>query len=126
MILLDTSVLIDAITGPRRAASALRSAIEQGERIQIPSLALFEWRRGPRTPSELAHQEALFPSSEAIPFGHSEAILAAELYRRVGRARSRQIDLAIAACAIVRGARLWTQNVADFRDIPALTTYTQV
>ena len=126
MILLDTSVLIDALTGSKRAAPALRTTIEQGERIQIPSLVLFEWRHGPRTPQELAHQEALFPSNEAIPFGSSEAILAADLYRCIGRARSREIDLAIAACAIVRGARLWTQNVSDFRDIPGLTNYTPV
>ncbi len=64
--------------------------------------------------------------AEAIPFGSSEAILAADLYRCIGRARSREIDLAIAACAIMRGARLWTQNVTDFSDIPGLTNYTPV
>jgi predicted nucleic acid-binding protein len=28
--------------------------------------------------------------------------------------------LAIAACAIVRDAELWTLNLADFKDIPQL------
>ena len=89
----------------------------------IPSLVLFEWRRGPRWPPELALQEALFPSDEAIPFGPAEAIQAAELYRSVGRHRSREVDLAIAAYAIELGAELWTQNLSDFIDIPGLRIY---
>ena len=44
-----------------------------------------------------------------------------ELYRRLRRPRHREIDLAIAACAIVHGAELWTLNPQDFRDIPGLT-----
>ena len=90
----------------------------------IPSLVLFEWRRGPRKPPELALQEALFPSDEVIPFGPAAAIQAAELYRSVGRSRPREVDLAIAACAITLGAELWTQNLSDFIDIPGLRTYT--
>jgi len=90
----------------------------------IPSLVLFEWRRGPRRPPELALQEALFPSDEAIPFGPAEAIQAAELCRSVGRPRSREVDLAIAAYAITLGAELWTQNPSDFIDIPGLRIYT--
>jgi len=30
------------------------------------------------------------------------------------------MDLAIAACARIRDAFLWTLNVADFKDIPQL------
>ena len=121
MILLDTSVLIDSLSGPRRSARALRAVIEDGERILIPSLVLYEWLRGPRVASEIAAQEALFPSETAIAFGPREASLSAELYRFVPRPRGREIDLAIAACAIIREARLWTLNRADFRDIPQLT-----
>ncbi|MBV9405564.1 MAG: type II toxin-antitoxin system VapC family toxin [Acidobacteriaceae bacterium] len=121
MILLDTSLLIDSLSGPRRSARALRAVIEDGERILIPSLVLYEWLRGPRVPSEIAAQEALFPSETAIAFGPREASLSAELYRFVPQPRGREIDLAIAACAIIREARLWTLNRADFRDIPQLT-----
>lgn len=120
MTLLDTSVLIDSFSGPRRSLPSLRAAIEQGERLLIPSLVLYEWLRGPRLPSELALQEALFPAQHAIMFGHREASLSADLYRSLKRARGREIDLGIAACAIVRDAGLWTLNVADFRDIPQL------
>ena len=123
MILLDTSVLVDALTGPKRSASALRRAIDHGELIVIPSLALFEWLRGPRTIPELEAQEALFPRRQAAAFGHREAGLAAELYSQVARPRGREIDIAIAACAIVRAASLWTLNRADFADLPGLEVY---
>lgn len=120
MILLDTSVLIDGLTGPRRSAAALRDAIERGERLILPSLVLYEWLRGPRRPEELAAQEALFPGDSAVPFGPQESALAASIYRRIRRARGREIDLAIAACTLARDARLWTLNLEDFEDIPGL------
>jgi predicted nucleic acid-binding protein len=34
------------------------------------------------------------------------------------------MDIAIAACALERGARLWTLNPDDFRDLPGLELYT--
>ena len=46
--------------------------------------------------------------------------MAARLYQQVRRARSREIDLAIAACAITREIPLWTLNRKDFDDIPGL------
>lgn len=120
MTVLDTSVLVDSLAGAKRSARALRAAIEQGERILVPALVLYEWFRGPRSPLEIAAQEALFPSDAAVVFGAREASMSAELYRSVPRARGREIDIAIAACAIVRNADLWTLNKADFRDIPQL------
>jgi len=123
VIVLDTSVLIDALSGPRRSGPALRRAIEAGERILLPSLVLYEWLRGPRQPQELAAQEALFPSALALAFGPAEAARAAQLYVTLPRGRGREIDLAIAACALTLGARLWTLNPRDFRDLPGLLLY---
>ncbi len=120
MILLDTSALIDSLSGPKRSAAALRAAIERGERILLPSLVLYEWLRGPRLPEEVEAQETLFPSARAVPFGPEEAAEAARLYARLPRSLGREIDLAIAACAILWDAELWTLNVQDFRDIPEL------
>jgi predicted nucleic acid-binding protein len=117
MILLDTSVLIDALTGPKRSGPRLRQLIEDGERISLSSIVAFEWRRGPRTPEEIADQEALFPIHDSVPFGAEAAIVAAESYRKISRPRGREFDIAIAACAIVHDAILWTLNPADFRDI---------
>jgi len=84
-------------------------------------LVLFEWRRGPRIPEEIEDQESLFPTDQIIPFGPAEALLAADLYRKLKRARGREHDIAIAACAIAHDARLWTLNPTDFKDIPKLT-----
>jgi predicted nucleic acid-binding protein len=120
VIIIDTSALVDSLSGPRRSAPALRSLIEGGERVVVPALVLYEWLRGPRLPEELAAQEALFPADTAIPFGPEDAALSASLYRTVGRPRGREIDLAIAACAIARQAALWTLNTRDFEDIPGL------
>jgi predicted nucleic acid-binding protein len=123
VIVLDTSVLVDALCGPRRSAPGLRRAIEQSERILLPSLVLYEWLRGPRESEELAAQEALFPASMALPFGPAEATRAAQLYVSLPRGRGREIDLAIAACALTLGARLWTLNRRDFRDLAGLELY---
>lgn len=123
MIHLDTSLLVDALTGPRRSARTLRRALEDGERFFLSTLVLYEWLRGPRIESELSDQEALFPSADAVAFGPREASLAAELYRVVPRARRREFDLVVAACALVNEAALWTLNSQDFQDIPGLILF---
>jgi predicted nucleic acid-binding protein len=118
---LDTSVLISGIGGP--LAPALRQAIAERHRLQLSTLVLYEWLRGPRTEAELELQDALFPSEEAIAFGASEAHRAAVLYSSVKRSRGREIDLAIAACAIEHGAALWTSNARNFSDLPGLRLF---
>jgi predicted nucleic acid-binding protein len=123
---LDTSVVIDALTGPHRSLAALERTIAAGHVIGVAALALYEWLRGPRTEVELRDQQALLPMSEAHPFGSDEAATAAALYRRLKRPRGRDMDIAIAACAIERRARLWTLNPQDFRDIPHLQLYEPV
>ena len=120
MIHLDTSVLIDALTGPRRSAPQLRKWIDNRERILLSTLVLYEWLRGPRLREEIEAQATLFPSAMAIPFGPQEAVVAADLYRALHRPRGRELDLAVAACALTHGAALWTLNPGDFRDIPNL------
>ena len=120
MILLDTSALIDGLTRDRPLLAALTRMLEQGERLSVSTLVLYEWLRGPRLPQELAVQEIMFPSEAALPFEAVDAHISAELYRTVSGARSREIDIAIAACAIRREAELWTVNRADFADIPRL------
>lgn len=120
MILVDTSALVRSLTGARDALPRLEELITAGERLRLASLVLYEWRRGPRTPDELAYQEDLFPSDEALPFDSAAALRAADLFRALGRPRQRQIDLAIAATALTAGGQLWTLNADDFADVPEL------
>ena len=120
---LDTSVLVDALTGRRRSFAALERTVARGHVIATSALALYEWLRGPRTPEELDDQEALLPSTDARGFGPAEAARAAALYRIVKRARGRDMDIAIAACALEHGAHVWTLNPDDFKDLPELKLY---
>lgn len=120
---LDTSVLVDALTGPRDSLSLLERAIAAGHVLGTSTLVLYEWLRGPRTEDELADQEAVLPAAAVREFGAAEAARAAQMYRGLKRARGRDLDIAIAACALEHGARLWTLNPDDFRDLDGLELY---
>jgi predicted nucleic acid-binding protein len=121
IIHLDTSLLIDAASEP--GASRLRQAAEAGHVLTFSTIVLFEWLRGPRADAELGLQRTIFPESALAPFGIDAARTAARLYRTVKRPRSREFDIAVAACAIEHEAALWTLNPRDFADIPGLTLY---
>lgn len=118
---IDTSALVDSLTGPRRSLPRLTTIVREGHRIALSSLVFYEWRRGPRTTAELAAQDALLPLDAVVAFDGSAAALAATLYRRVARPRGREVDIAIAACALSHAAALWTLNTRDFADVPGLT-----
>jgi predicted nucleic acid-binding protein len=120
VIHLDTSALLAAVTADRPAAPSLRRFLDQGSLLGVSSLVLYEWWRGPRGATDLAYQELLFPRDAAFDFGTREADVAAGIYRRLGRRRGREMDIAIAACAIANDASLWTLNRKDFIDIPGL------
>jgi predicted nucleic acid-binding protein len=120
LILLDTSVLVGSFTGQQESAPKLLALLDRGERLLVPTLVLYEWLRGPRIAEELELQKRLFPGESAVDFGVQEAAVAAKLYRQVRKARDREIDIAIAACAIAHEAALWTLNRDDFKDIPGL------
>jgi predicted nucleic acid-binding protein len=117
---LDTSALVEALTGPRVAADRLYAFVDQHHRLRISSIVLYEWLRGPRTAGELRVQEDLFPREQAVLFDAEAAARAAALYTRLPRPRGRDLDLAIAACAVVDEAALWTLNPKDFSDVPGL------
>jgi len=117
---LDTSAVIGSLTEPQASLDHLVSLVENGHRLLLSSIVLYEWLRGPRTPAELLFQEELFPRAAAVPFDAEAAVEAARLYTAVNCPRGREVDLAIAAAALSCGAALWTLNESDFRDIPGL------
>jgi predicted nucleic acid-binding protein len=123
LIHLDTSVLVDAFTGPRRSLAAVAAATDEGHLLAFCAVVQYEWLRGPRTPSDRDAVARFFGDTMVVAFGDREAQSAAELYRHVTRARQRQADLAVAACALEHRARLWTLNDTDFTDVPGLTLY---
>ena len=123
MIVIDTSILVEALGAGGSKRAPFRRAIAEGHRMVLPTLVLYEWLRGPRIPEELSAQEALVRSSDAIPFGPEEARIAADLYKKVKRSRGQELDLAIAACAIAWDGVLWTLNADDFSDVPGLQLY---
>src|SRR5262245_4718409 len=120
MIHLDTSVLVDALTGRRRSARRLREVLSGPQPVSICSIVLFEWLHGPRSDKEIEAQEALFPSAHCAPFGFLEARIASRLYKSLKRTRGREADIAIAACVMADDAAFWTLNEGDFIDIPGL------
>ena len=117
---IDTSALVDALTGPRRSLDELIRLTDQGHRLMLSTIVLYEWLRGPRTRAELAAQEELFPAEAAVAFGSAEAAVAAKLYQQLTRPRGREVDLAVAACALANDGGVWTLNRNDFRDITGL------
>lgn len=123
MILLDTSIVIAALSADRPSLPALHRVLDLGEKVNLCTMVLYEWLRGPRIAIEITDQELLFPSAEILPFTAPEAALAADLYRSVPSARNREIDITIAATAIHHKARLWTLNTGDFANIPGLQLY---
>lgn len=117
---LDTSALVGALAGSRDAFGQLHALVDEGHRVRLSTIVLYEWLRGSRTLAELRAQEDLFPREQAAPFDAEAAARAAALYARLPRPRGRDLDLAIAACALVGDAALWTLNPDDFRDVPGL------
>src|SRR5438552_15848248 len=120
LIHVDTSILVDAFTEERRSLPRLHATTAKGDVVGLSTLVLYEWLRGPRTEDEKQALEAFLDVTQAMIFGRREAERAAALFGRMRRARQRQADIAIAACAIEADASLWTLNRADFDDIPGL------
>jgi predicted nucleic acid-binding protein len=123
IIHLDTTVLIDALTAPWRSFDLLERSIDDRHTIAISAPTYFEWLRGSRTAEERASMREWFLEEQVAAFDAYAAITAAAIYRQLSRKRHRDIDIAIAACAIEHNAAFWTLNPEDFADIPGLRLY---
>ena len=86
----------------------------------MSALAWYEFCRGPRLPQQEAVARSYLETDGVIAFDENAAAAAADLFRRLGSPRRRAADLAIAALAIERGARLLTGNTRDYSGIEGL------
>lgn len=117
---LDTDFLVYAFAGAGPERRRLLALSELGERVEVSSVAWYEFCRGPRTPEQLATARSFFPGDGIIPFSEELAAAAAETFRRLGSPRKRAADIAIGTTAALRGARLISRNARDFAGIPEL------
>ena len=113
-LLLDSTVLIDALRG-RAAASRLAGLRRDGTEPWVCAISVEEIWRGLHPPEEPAGRR-LFNGLRVAPLGVAEG-LRAGAWRRDFAARGvtlHQADCLIAAAAAGIGATLATANVADF------------
>jgi len=117
-VLLDTSVLIDAESGPgEEAAISVVSLTELHFGVLVAPDDDARARRMRRLGIVESHFDALpFDSAAARECGRLHAAVA----QRGGQPRRRAFDLAIAATANVQGVPLLTHNSRDFQIIEDL------
>ena len=117
---LDTDFLICAIgrRGPQR--ERLFELADSEAAIQMSAWAWYEFRRGPRTPEQLAVAAALIDEDGVLALTQERAEQAAEVFRTLGSPRRRVADIVIGVTAASVGATLLTNNTRDFAGIPDL------
>lgn len=117
-VVLDTSVLIgtDAPVDVE-AAISVASIVE----LHFGALVAIDDDERARRTDRLAAVEATFtPLPVTVEVARAWGRLAAAVTQRGGNPRRRQIDLAIAATALVEDVPLLTQDVADLRIVADL------
>lgn len=122
-IVLDTTVLIDALRG-RPAAERIRDLLAERAVLLTTAINVEEIVRGLR-PDEQASAAALFTGIRVLPIRRDEGELAGR-WRREHAARGvtlHQADCLIAAATVAVNARLATGNPKDF-PMPELTVRT--
>lgn len=112
MICLDTNYLILGLVPGSAESQELVGWVQNGETLITPMPAWYEFICGPVTSSQVATMRAFL--TKLVSFEEPQAIEAARLFNEVNRKRSLRFDAMIAATALVAGARLATNNGADF------------
>ena len=119
MIQLDANFLIDGVDRGTPAALGIVGWLRQGEELACSSIAWAEFLNGPVMPDH-EHIARDWLIGGIVPFDEKQAALAARLYNGAGRRRSLKFDSLIAAAAVTSGARLATNNKADFQPFVTL------
>ncbi|HET6918395.1 MAG TPA: type II toxin-antitoxin system VapC family toxin [Jiangellaceae bacterium] len=120
-IVVDTSVLIDHLRGVEDARTALRGAVDAGERLTTSVLTKVEILAGMRE-SEQAATGRLLATLDWIAVDEELAESAGLLANRYLRSHPGvdPVDYVIAATVTQLAAKLWTRNVKHFPMFPDL------
>lgn len=120
-IVVDTSVLIDHLRGVQDARTALRGAVDAGERLTASVLTKVEILAGMRE-SEQAATGRLLATLDWIAVDEELAESAGLLANRYLRSHPGvdPVDYVIAATVTQLAAKLWTRNVKHFPMFPNL------
>lgn len=123
MVILDTNIVIDHLRQSKKKTSLLVKLAEKKpkETFTISMISIQELYEGQSTKNSRKEQFLLATISplKILPFTYEVAKLAGEIARDVNRPIE-LADAAIAATAIINGARLFTLNQKDFRNIKKL------
>ncbi len=114
-VLLDTSVIIDAINNKKERRQLLRDLVSQGTSLACCPINITEVYAGLR-PHEEASTKAFLRSLELLPMTWPIAELAGLLkrdYRKQGQTLNLG-DVMIVATALHNGVALLTDNTKDF------------
>lgn len=114
MIHLDTNYLIGLLVKGSPQARELDNWLATGQTLAVSAIVWTEFLNGPVTSGEIICTEAVL-QSRIIPFGQTEAVVAADLFNKTGRRRGSRFDCLIAATAIIAQAQIATANQADFK-----------
>jgi predicted nucleic acid-binding protein len=117
---LDTDFMLKAIGVKGSEQALLRRLSDSDASIEISAIAWYEFCRGPRVPEQEALARSYLETDGIIPFDETIAANASDLFRRLGSPRKRAADVAIAATALFRGARLLSANTRDYSGIEGL------
>ena len=122
--LIDTNIAIHARDG---TDAVLAKLAEHDGEVLLSALSLAELLRGvyrdPRLSAiRQARLEVLLRGLPVLPFDASAAVVYGRIIAQCGWARGRDYDRMIAAHAISSHSILVTNNLADFTDIPGLST----
>ena len=113
MIHLDTNYLIGLLVKGSPQALEVDAWLAAGQTLATGAIAWTEFLNGPVSAMEVTRAEAVL-QSRIVPFGRSEAVLAADLFNKTGRRRGSRFDCLIAATAMLAQAEIATVNQSDF------------
>ena len=121
MIVADTDVLIDFLTGREPGAGSVMEYLEQGS-LAVSVISRFELLSGARSPKQerLIHQ--LLQALPVLPLGETASTLAAAV-RRDLKGRGEDIGMAdclIAGIVLDHNARFLTRNRRHFEKVDGL------